>query len=192
MVNPEYETPFSMPPLPLRRAAVLIALLYDNVDSNIDAAEHCEILLTVRHPDLPKHPGQVALPGGTRDPEDYSLLDTALRESLEETGLKPDWLTHHCQLPDFVASSGFRITPFVALAPKVTLNNLTANPDEVSELFTLPLSQCLDPQAYQLTHIEHKGVPRAFYDITGTKHRVWGVTAGILWGFREWLGQALY
>jgi 8-oxo-dGTP pyrophosphatase MutT (NUDIX family) len=33
------------------------------------------------------HGGQIAFPGGKRDPEDETMLDTALREVREELGL---------------------------------------------------------------------------------------------------------
>lgn len=183
MANPDFDTPISTPPLPLRSAAVLIAILTDPGD--ITAEPH--ILLTLRNSDLPKHPGQVALPGGTHDPEDETLLDTALRESFEETALKPEAILHPCQLPVFISSSGFRITPYVGLADNIALTDLEANPAEVSDLFTVPLKTCLNAEAYSLIRLHHEGVLRGFYEISGSRHRLWGVTAGILHGFRTWL-----
>src|SRR6187399_1168883 len=45
--------------------------------------------LTVRHSDLPHHPGQVSLPGG-RVGAHESAEDAALRETFEEIGVRPE------------------------------------------------------------------------------------------------------
>jgi 8-oxo-dGTP pyrophosphatase MutT (NUDIX family) len=184
MHNPDYDTPISAPPLVLKSAAVLIVLWYDP-----KADTDCEILLTVRQADLPQHAGQVALPGGTRNPKDSSLLSTALRETHEEIGLPPDWLEHPERLPDFVALSGFRITTFIAFCPKRNLETLTPDPREVSTIFTVPLAHCLNAEAYELKRMTHRQQARAFYELPGSPHRIWGVTAGILWGFQRWFWQ---
>ncbi|WP_272660478.1 NUDIX domain-containing protein, partial [Providencia sp. PROV112] len=42
------------------------------------------LLLTQRSPFLRSHAGQVAFPGGASDPEDGTLVNTALREAYEE------------------------------------------------------------------------------------------------------------
>ena len=42
------------------------------------------VILTVRSNSMPTHAGEVAFPGGKRDPGDKNLLVTALRESQEE------------------------------------------------------------------------------------------------------------
>ena len=188
MYNPDYDTPVNTPPLVLRSAAVLIIAC--DTSAPDDEQTTGEVLLTVRHTDLPQHPGQVALPGGTQEAADRSLLDTAKRETQEEIGLCPNLLEHPQQLPDFIALSGFRITPFVALAALPNLAALQPNPAEVSAVFSVPLGHCLNPNAYQLTRGFHEHQPRAFYELPNTPHRVWGVTAGILWGFQHWFWQA--
>ena len=47
-----------------------------------------EILLTKRSNSLKNHPGQIAFPGGKKDQIDSSPIETALRETQEEVGLK--------------------------------------------------------------------------------------------------------
>ena len=54
--------------------AVLVPLVFTPQSSP-------SLLLTVRNTDLPTHPGQIAFPGGKRDPADPTLEHTALREA---------------------------------------------------------------------------------------------------------------
>src|SRR5207249_4929612 len=51
------------------------------------------LVLTRRTAALRRHSGQISLPGGRYDPEDRTLLRTALRETEEELGVPPDGLT---------------------------------------------------------------------------------------------------
>jgi 8-oxo-dGTP pyrophosphatase MutT (NUDIX family) len=71
--------------------------------------------------------GQMALPGGKREPKDLSLKETAVRETFEETGVA----LGRCQflgVLDAVQSElrhGFKILPFVFLLeeePRLKLN----------------------------------------------------------------------
>ena len=48
------------------------------------------ILLTRRSDDLNHHAGQVSFPGGRHEKSDSNMIDTALRETEEEIGLKRD------------------------------------------------------------------------------------------------------
>ncbi len=48
--------------------------------------EYC-ILLNKRTDTVDDHKGEISFPGGRRDPEDRTLLDTALRETHEEMGI---------------------------------------------------------------------------------------------------------
>ena len=55
----------------------------------ITRSEDPELVLTLRASGLSTHGGEVAFPGGRRDPEDRDLVHTALREAEEEVGLAP-------------------------------------------------------------------------------------------------------
>ncbi len=55
----------------------------------ITRSDEPEVVLTLRASGLSTHGGEVAFPGGRRDPEDPDLVRTALREAEEEIGLPP-------------------------------------------------------------------------------------------------------
>ena len=57
------------------------------------------------------HRGQIAFPGGVRDPEDAHLLATALRETEEEIGLAPEAVEVLGTLPAVATITGYHITP---------------------------------------------------------------------------------
>src|SRR5512136_551526 len=64
------------------------------------------------------HKGQISFPGGSRDPQDESLADTALRECAEEIGVAPESVELIGELDDFPTHvSHYIISPFVGVIP---------------------------------------------------------------------------
>ena len=159
----------------LTHAAVLIPLLQSDTD--------LDVLLTVRTEDVEHHKGQVAFPGGAREPRDYSLEMTALRETEEELALPPNQVEVLGRLDDMWTPTGFIVTPIVGYLS--TLPALVPQPSEVSDYFTVPLSYFLDnsngyTKTYQRGNLE---TDVWFYDYG--EYTVWGVTAFILRNLRS-------
>jgi 8-oxo-dGTP pyrophosphatase MutT (NUDIX family) len=73
-------------------------------------------VFTERRHDLPRHAGEISFPGGRRDPQDTTLLVTALREAQEEIGLDPGAVEILGALqPTSTIATGYAIYPFVGL-----------------------------------------------------------------------------
>jgi 8-oxo-dGTP pyrophosphatase MutT (NUDIX family) len=151
-------------------AAVLIPLLA--------RPEGVTMLLTRRSSTLRQHSGQIAFPGGKIDREDDGPLDAALREAEEEIGLSRHNVTPLGFLGPYFSTTGFRITPVVALmdanAP------LSLNPGEVEAVFETPFSFLMDPANHQTHEREWKGQMRRYFAMPYDDHYIWGVTAGII------------
>ncbi len=153
-----------------RPAAVLIPLLA--------RPEGVTMLLTRRASTLRQHSGQIAFPGGKIDREDDGPLDAALREAEEEIGLSRHNVTPLGFLAPYFSTTGFRITPVVALmdadAP------LSLNHGEVESVFETPFSFLMDPANHQTHEREWKGQMRRYFAMPHGDHYIWGVTAGII------------
>tara|TARA_Y100000590_G_scaffold186163_1_gene212143 strand:+ start:180 stop:542 length:363 start_codon:yes stop_codon:yes gene_type:complete len=66
------------------------------------------------------HGGEIAFPGGKISNEDNDLLDTAIRETREETGIIVEREKILGQLePVTTLNSGFTILPFVCILSKI-------------------------------------------------------------------------
>ena len=116
------------------------------------------------------HGGQVAFPGGKRDPSDDSLLVTALRETEEEVALARAEIDVLGELDDYITITGFTITPYVgwvsaSVAPR-------ANEAEVARIFAAPLRVFLEAPTGTF--------PRMGYRVDG--EWVWGATSAIARG----------
>src|SRR6185437_5469900 len=116
----------------IRKTAAVLALLVER-----DGA--LQVLYTRRSDRLESHRGQVAFPGGRSERRDRELLATALRETEEEIGLKPE---RSEILGSFEGRQTNRseifVTPFVGLV-RAPLE-LRPDPWEVAEIFEVPLA----------------------------------------------------
>ena len=136
------------------------------------------LVLTVRTGHLQDHAGQVAFPGGRSEPEDSDAVATALRESEEEIGLDRRLVTPLGYLDRFETVSGFCVTPVVAkIAPEA---RLYPAPDEVAEVFEVPLAFLLDPANLRRYTMEFRGHQRPMVEFVHAGHRIWGATAAML------------
>jgi 8-oxo-dGTP pyrophosphatase MutT (NUDIX family) len=134
-----------------------------------------QLVLTLRASGLSTHGGEVAFPGGRRDPEDESLVFTALREAHEEVGLAPDKVEVVGPLSTQISRHGIKVTPYVGFIPDCV--EFLANRDEIDAVFSVPLAFFReDPR--EITHrIDYLGyswyVPSYRYE----GFKIWGLTA---------------
>lgn len=145
------------------------------------------LVLTVRTDHLQAHAGQVAFPGGRSDPSDDDALTTALRESEEEIGLDRALVTPLGYLDCFETISGFCITPVVA---KIAAEaQLYPAPDEVAEVFEVPLAFFLEPANLRRYTMEFRGHQRPMVEFIHGGHRIWGATAAMLLNLLQRMGR---
>jgi 8-oxo-dGTP pyrophosphatase MutT (NUDIX family) len=164
------------------RAAVLIPI--------IPAREGLQVLLTRRAEHLRYHPGEISFPGGRIEDFDRSAIETATREAHEEIGLPSDKVEVLGELGGYFTLHGVCITPVVALVKEPI--ELIADPNEVSDIFQVPLNFLLDPSVYDTRSHQHKGTVRNYYSAFYQQRHIWGVTAGIIMGlYEELLGTHL-
>ena len=138
-------------------------------------------VVVVRRTERGIHGGQLAFPGGKREPDDGSLAETALREAHEETGIVPRKTEMLAPLPTVdTVVSGYRIHPF--LGRIVPPEEWRPQPEEIEEVIVTRLSDFLDPGAHAVETWQLDGWPRplriGFYRVG--PHKLWGATYRIL------------
>jgi 8-oxo-dGTP pyrophosphatase MutT (NUDIX family) len=147
----------------------------------VDRPEGLTVLLTERASQLAKHAAQISFPGGRLEPSDPDVASAALREAQEEIGLDPARVKVIGYLPDPLVISGFRVTPVLSLVtPPFTL---TPNPEEVAEVFEVPVSHIFDRDKHEARLRRVGDEELLLYDIPWERHSIWGATAGMLLTF---------
>lgn len=141
----------------------------------ITRTDEPELILTLRAHDLSTHGGEVAFPGGRRDPGDTSLEQTALRESLEEIGLPPGLVEMVGPLSSLVSRYGIRVTPYVGIVPGFV--DYQANDAEIASVFSVPLAFFQEDPRDCTHRIDYQGVSWfvPVYHYGG--YKIWGLTA---------------
>lgn len=159
---------------PIRDAAALI-LLYP------DQRGEAHIVLQVRPSGDHIHAGQVALPGGAREPEDHFPEGTALREAAEEVGL--DAAAAGVSIVGVLETidvrvSGFWMVPVLALAERTP--TFVADPVETAAVLTVPVRHFLPDAPVEIVDEERGGWTLRYgaYPVAG--YRVWGATGRVL------------
>jgi len=162
--------------------AAVILLLYEK-------AGEPYIVLTRRTEDVEHHKGEISFPGGAFDPQDGDLLTTALRETEEEIGVRPEDVQVLGRLDDIVTITGFMVSPFVGLLPTPSYP-FAVNALEVAELVEVPLRHLLDERNLEqgVGRLGDRWLPILAYHYGD--HRIWGATARILKGFFDHLAAS--
>ncbi len=166
---------------PAPRESAVLALLYPK-----ESTLHC--LLMVRPIYDGVHSGQVAFPGGKREPGDPSLKETALREFHEETGADPKEVEVLGALtPVYIPPSRMIVTPFVGFVEEI--GPWQPDPLEVARLIEAPLVELLRDDILkkrdQYIEIIGRTVEIPYFEVNGEV--VWGATALMLSELRELL-----
>lgn len=141
------------------------------------------IVLEKRAENLKSHPNEVCLPGGmVCDVRDQTIVETSIREMKEEIYglddcsvevlgiLRLNWgEVHHL--------TGVAVTPVVCYLGELP-KQLSPSPDEVSEVFTIPLKDLIDNENW----VHKEGLAPIF---VGGPHIIFGLTGYILDRFRK-------
>lgn len=130
--------------------------------------DHLHLVLTKRSMAVRVHKGQVCFPGGVWEESDGGLVATALRETEEELGIPKNAVRIVGQLAGTSTSTGFYISPFVAMvSPDCVFN---PSPREIDRLIFAPLRELVR-------------IGGGYYFSRG--EWIWGATARIIDQFLE-------
>lgn len=136
------------------------------------------VILTKRTSHMKDHAGQIAFPGGRRDPGDRDEIETALRETEEEIAVPRDKVRVLGRLASYVTRTGYHVTPVVgALLPPI---DPRPEPFEVDEIFEVPLAFLLNRANHQRHSRMVSGISRSFYAMPFGDYYIWGATAGMI------------
>lgn len=127
--------------------------------------------------------GHMALPGGRRDPSDADLIDTARRETREETGVDLGRDAAALGRLDDVAPSSVRL-PRLTIAPFVfgvagDTRAVVAS-HEVEQVHWVSLDELRAPETRSTVDIPLPGGPRSFPCYLVADEVIWGLTFRIL------------
>lgn len=153
----------------LREAAVLVPVFRD---------EHGELrLVLIRRANFGVHGGQLAFPGGKTEPDDPSMLHTALREAEEEIGLPPSQVEVLAELPVLDTRTGYRVAPFLGRIRRPEQWQWQA--DEIDEVLEVAIADLLAPGVHTTESWQLPGWPQpeqiSFYHVAGG-HQLWGLS----------------
>ena len=161
--------------------AAVMVLLYER-----DGEEH--LLFQVRTHHVEHHKGEISLPGGAKDPEDGTLLVTALRETEEEIGVAASDIEIYGQLDDTPTRSNFVMSPFVGAITAPGPYPFEFAEIEVAELLEVPLSGLLSGEALEWTEPRPGMRMPAFRH---GEHLIFGATARVIDSFVRLIGPAV-
>lgn len=167
------------------KLAGVLALFYPS------STNETHLVLILRKTYKGVHSAQIAFPGGKKEVEDASLLETALRETEEEVGVDRTLVSVVKELTEiYIPPSNYFVQAFIASTS--TTPQFIPQESEVEAIVEVPLSHFMDDsilvtKTLSTSYATNIEVP-AFL-LNG--HIVWGATAMILSEVRELLKRVL-
>ncbi|NUL47459.1 CoA pyrophosphatase [Citricoccus sp. I39-566] len=133
---------------PVESAVLVLFGALDGQPAHFHASavpEDLDLLLTQRSLSLRQHPGQVAFPGGRKDPEDADHVQCAVREAEEETGLDRDGVRVIGTLPPApLTVSNHQVTPVLGWWDRPS-DVFVVDEGEAARVFRVPVADLVDP-----------------------------------------------
>lgn len=125
------------------------------------------------------HGGQISFPGGKKEEADKDIIQTALREANEETGVDPASIEIIGKLtPLFIPVSNMLVTPVVGWTNQKP--EYTEQAEEVVFLFEADLKRLLNPLLIKVKPMAIRGesINVKYFDYDGNV--IWGATSMLL------------
>lgn len=159
-----------------RNSSVLI-LLYEK-----DGVTSFPLIKRPVYPGI--HSGQICLPGGKEEPSDYSLVDTALRETKEELGVDISSVEVIGSLsPIYIPVSNFNVQPVIGWWHNPTVFH--PNNREVDGVHEMSLKNLIGQKGdcSFTINVNNREVIAPYFKINNDV--IWGATAMILSELKE-------
>jgi 8-oxo-dGTP pyrophosphatase MutT (NUDIX family) len=169
----------------VRRAAILLALR-----ARADGEPELLMIKRAEHEGDPWS-GHIACPGGRMEPGDQDLSVTAVRETLEETGVdvaRDGRLLGHLDdlYPRTPTLPPIVIRPYVAL---VRADVAIVASHEVAAAFWVPLSALAERGAWTTGKVMVRGIERTVQVFQHGEYTVWGLTERALRQLLTFMGE---
>ena len=166
-----------------KKAAVMMLLYPRNHET------HLALIVRNSYPGI--HASQIAFPGGKVEPTDIDLQHTALRETHEEIGVKPESVNVIRPFSElYIPPSNFLVSPFLGVVYDEIA--FVPSPYEVKRVLELPLKDLLDDRiitqvVMSTSYAKNISVPVFNVD----KYVVWGATAMMMSELKETIRKVL-
>ncbi|MBN2801800.1 MAG: CoA pyrophosphatase [Deltaproteobacteria bacterium] len=153
-----------------KAAAVLVPLIIKG--------EEITIIFTKRSDTVAVHKGEISFPGGMLEPDDNSLMECAVRETVEEIGLDKKQITPLGYLNSVTTGTGFQIFPVLAVIVKPVLYKISQS--EVASIHEIPLVELMKPSNRAEKKLLFNGHEIIDYRFNIEDITIWGATGRIL------------
>lgn len=154
-------------------AAVLVPLFFKEGEAHL--------LFTKRTELVAHHKGQISFPGGRRDETDKDLLHTALRETEEEVGVKPEDIQVLGRTDRFLTNTFFLVSPYVGFYSYPYPYVISTG--EIDRLIEVPLLHLLQPDVFEVKPLTKNGYKWMIHYYRYNGDVIWGVTGFLLSNF---------
>ena len=174
---------YTVAPDTVRKAGVMATLFPKNEEWHI-------VFIERNKNDRDSHGGQISFPGGKAEPEDGTMLKTALRETEEEVGILQNQIKVLGSLSEvYIPVSNFNVYPYVGFLDFQPV--YTIQEEEVYKVLEIPVSHFQNEAVIRTTDIPInkfltlKNVP--YYEVE--EHILWGATAMMMSELMEVIGN---